>query len=125
MKAYLIDVEEGRHGTVEITDHDHLGQFYRLIGCRCIDITVRTIGGKRFNIVLDDEGLLVNRPIISAVDGRMRGMLAGNLVIMGIDPESFDLAGITEEDADLIAHSLVLAIDYDREAVYPAVVMEY
>ena len=125
MKAYLIDVNEGRHEVVEISEHDQLGQFYKLIGCECIDIAVRRIGGKPFNIIVDDEGLLVSHPIISAVDGRMRGMLAGNLVIMGMDSDWGELTGITDEDAELIAHNLVLAIDYDREVVYPAVVMEY
>lgn len=125
MKAYLVDVNEGRHGVVEISEHDQLKQFYRLIGCECIDIAVRRIGGKPFNIIVDDEGLLVSCPIISAVDGRMKGMLAGNLVIMGMDSDWGELTGISDDDADLIAHNLILAIDYDQEAVYPVVVMEY
>ena len=44
MRGYLIDVENGKHGPVEVKGDNHLDQFYRLIGCRCIDIAVRKVG---------------------------------------------------------------------------------
>lgn len=84
MRGYLIDVENGKHGPVEVKGDDHLEQFYRLIGCRCIDIAVRKVGETYYNVVLDDEGLLVADPITSAIDRTRYGMLAGNLVLFGM-----------------------------------------
>lgn len=125
MIGYLIDVENGKHEPVNVRDDDHLGQFYKLIGCRCIDICTRKIGEKYYNIVLDDEGLLVADPIISAVDGDRRPMLAGNLVIFNIDERTMDLAALDEGDVSNIKDNLLVAIDYDRERVYPVAVVEY
>lgn len=125
MKGYIIDVNKGRHGRVEISDEgSHLEQFYRLIGCRCIDIAVRTIGGKPYNIVLDDEGLLVADPIVSAIDGRGHGMLAGNLIIFGI-ADDMDLASLTDGDVRNIKSNLMVAIDAEREKMYAVAVMGY
>lgn len=124
MIGYLIDVENSKHGKVEIGDVDRLGQFYELIGCECIDIAVRNIGGKPFNVVLDDEGLLVERPVFSAIDSKHRPMLAGNLVIMGIGDDC-DLASVTDEDIALIRKNMLVAVDRATFDIYPVVVAGY
>ena len=124
MKGFLIDVQNDKAREVDIKDGNHLRQFYDLIGCRCIDITCRTIGGKPYNIVLDDEGLLVDRPILSAFGEDMRPMLAGNLVIFNMGPE-MDLADLTEEDiANIKANTYELA-DFDSMELHPVVIMDY
>ena len=125
MRGYLIDVENGKHGPVEVSDGDHLDQFYKLIGCSCIDICTRKIGEKYYNIVLDDEGLLVEQPTISAVDGGRRPMLAGNLVIFNIDEHTMDLASLDEGDVSNIKNNLLGIIDCDKRKVYPVAVVEY
>jgi len=125
MKGYLIDVHNGRHGGVEINDSEsHLEQFYRLIDCRCIDIAVRKIGGRPYNIVVDDEGLLVDDPIVSAIDGGGRGMLVGNLPVFGM-ADDMDLATLTPDDIHNIKDNLMTAIDADNERVYPVAMMGY
>ena len=58
-----------------------LKDYYAAIGCSCITIVRRTIGGKPFEIICDDEGLLVDKPKVSAVDSALKGMLVGNLLI--------------------------------------------
>ena len=58
-----------------------LDDYYELIGCRCIDIVSRTIGDVEVEIVLDDEGTLVNQPKISAISPEGTPMLYGNLLI--------------------------------------------
>ena len=40
--------------------------FYTLLDCNVIDIVTRSVGGKAFSIVCDDEGLLKPDPCISA-----------------------------------------------------------
>lgn len=125
MRGYLIDVENGKHGPVEVKGDDHLEQFYRLIGCRCIDIAVRKVGETYYNVVLDDEGLLVEDPITSAIDRQHHGMLAGNLVIFGMDEQTMDLAPLTDDDVRNIRKNLMVAIDTERQKMYSVVVMEY
>ena len=125
MRGYLIDVENGKHGPVEVKGDNHLDQFYRLIGCQCIDIAVRKVGETYYNVVLDDEGLLVEDPITSAIDRTQRGMLAGNLVIFGMDEQTMDLAPLTDDDVRNIRKNLMVAIDTERQKMYSVVVMEY
>lgn len=124
MKGYLIDVENDKARTVEIEDNDHLGQFYKLIGCDCIDIAVRKVGGKPYNIVLDDEGLLVAEPKFSAIDGSMRAMLAGNIILFGM-AEDMDLADIGESDIANIRENIYELFDFDTMSTHPVVMMEY
>lgn len=125
MRGYLIDVENGKHGPVEVKGDDHLEQFYRLIGCRCIDIAVRKVGETHYNVVLDDEGLLVEDPIASAIDREGHAMLAGNLVLFGMDEQTMDLTSLTDADVRNIRKSLMVAIDTEREKMYAVVVMDY
>ena len=124
MRGYLIDVENGKHGPVEVKGDNHLDQFYRLIGCRCIDMVVRKVGETYYNVVLDDEGLLVADPIASAVDANYHAMLAGNIIIFGIGAD-MDLAGITQEDVDNIRSHCREVIDFDRMVTHPVVIMGY
>ena len=57
MKMLLLDVENKE---IKMVEANGLNDYYGLIGCRCIDIVSRTIGDVEVEIVLDDEGALVN-----------------------------------------------------------------
>lgn len=95
MKALLLNVYENR---VELIDPKGLEDYYRLIGCRMIDIVNRGIKGKRFDIICDDEGTFVENPKISAIDDFGQAMLVGNLIVTGgVDSEG-ELTDLTEED---------------------------
>ena len=78
MKAFLIDVKNNEAKAVE-TDGG-LDSLYKLTDCTCIDIAVRKIGGKWFDIVCDDEGLFRDDIKISAVNRDGEPMLVGNLL---------------------------------------------
>ena len=78
MKYLLLDVKNREIKTVEANGLD---DYYRLIGCRTIDIVSRTIGDVRVEIVIDDEGALVNNPKVSAIDIDGTPMLFGNLLV--------------------------------------------
>jgi len=81
-----------------------LDEYYRLIGCRCVDFAVREIDGHPYNIILDDEGLLKpNR--IAAVSAKSdiwgnQERLAGNLLIFGLDPDDYEhgCKSLTDEE---------------------------
>ena len=82
----LIDVENNR---VEITTiPNDLENLYRVLNCSTIDIVSRRVGksDKWYTIVCDDEGLLKDSPLVSAVNyGFVE--LVGNLFVCDTDPE--------------------------------------
>lgn len=80
MKALLINVMENK---IEVVEANELKDYYRLIGCTTIDIVNRSIKGKRYEIICDDEGTFKADPRISAIDDMGNAMLVGNLIVCG------------------------------------------
>ena len=123
MKVLVLDTETASLDTREI--EDDLDTFYSIIGCDCIDIPVRKIGGKYYDIICDDEGLLKSDTIVSAInENTWETMLVGNLIICNHDDEG-NMVGLTDEDIEKIrqhtttvmnactlAQILVLKVDY-------------
>ena len=101
LRGVLVDVEQETVSVVEITDK--LDEFYRILNCDCIDIVVRRIGSKLFNIVCDDEALLKEAPKISAIDNLGQPMLCGNLFIVGGETIGGDLTGLELSEALYVA----------------------
>ncbi len=98
----LIDVS-GKYGRIcekEIADDEVLENFYDALDCSTIDITQRSIGGRVFDIVCDDEGLLKDnaKPTAIRQDGKI--MLVGNLFICNHYKEN--LASLSKEDCKFI-----------------------
>lgn len=99
IKAYYIDPKTNTAEPRDITPE--LDTYYELLHCTTIDIVTRKVKGKYYDIICDDEGLLVDDPLISAIDDRGRGMLCGALLIVGMaDDEGYETS-LTDED---IAH---------------------
>lgn len=80
IKAYLVDVDGSNSRPVEISNT--LKAYYRALNCDIVDICTRKIGGRPFDIICDDEGLFVDSPVISAIDGFGNTMLVGNLLVV-------------------------------------------
>lgn len=99
IKGILINVYEGYVKVVEV--EKTLDEYHRILGCSCIDIVRRKIGGRSFEIVLDDEGALRARPIISAVDTYGNPALVGNLFIVKFNGED-DITSLTKQDINFI-----------------------
>lgn len=97
LRGVLVDVEQETVSVVEIPDE--LDEFYKILNCDCIDIVVRWIGSKLFNIVCDDEALLKETPKISAIDNLGQPMLCGNLFIVGGETIDGDLTSLELSDA--------------------------
>lgn len=95
MRMLLIDVKNNK---IKPVDVNGLYDYYQYIDCRCIDIVRRKIGGKYFEIIIDDEGLLVNNPIPSAINKYGEVMLVGNLLIAGGEVVDGELIGITDSE---------------------------
>lgn len=102
IKAVFIDTET--KDIYPIKFKDELPTIYELLKCSTITIVNRDFGGKRFDVICDDEGLFkpLNTPAIATLDkhGECLEIIVGNCIIAKHDDE-----GYTESltDAEIIA----------------------
>ena len=124
MKMLLLDVEKR---DVKMVEANGLDDYHRLIGCRYIDIIHRRIGDVEVEIVLDDEGALVNNPKISAIDIDGTPMLFGNLLVAsGRVTEDGELTELTRAEIDEIMDNVATISTSVYKEPYPAFVeMDY
>lgn len=100
MKVLIFD--EKKQELIEKDIENELDTFYEIIGCRCIDIARRKVGGKYFDIIVDDEGLLKDSPRCTAVDTKtFDSMLFGTLIFTNTDDEG-NTVELSDEDIKLI-----------------------
>ena len=78
---------------------EELKNFYEFINCDTVDIVRRPIGGRTYCIICDDEGLLKEKPIASAVNKNLNVELVGNLIITGLPDRDGNLQGLTPSEA--------------------------
>ena len=100
IKAFYIDPETN---TAEPrTVEDSLSSFYKLLHCSSIEIVARRIGSGRearvFNVICDEEGALIEDPLISAIDDYGDVMLVGSLLIVGLADDEGELTDLTDAD---------------------------
>lgn len=115
-KMLLIDV---KNDDVRVVHADGLDDYYKLLDCSCVDIVTRRIGNKLYDIICDDEGLLVENPIVSAVDRDNQPMLVGNLLIAGLADEDGYLTSLTDRDILRIEFNILVGKRSDRPDGYP------
>ena len=121
MKMLMIDVENRK---VEMVEANTLADYYKLIGCRTIDIVHRTIGDDiEAEIVIDDEGALVESPKVSAISSEGTPTLYGNLLIAsGRVTDDGDLTELTEAEIDEIMGNVDTITTSVYKEPYPALV---
>ena len=124
MKMLLLDV---KNREVKMVEANKLDDYYRLIGCRTIDIVSRSIGDVRVEIVIDDEGALVDKPKASAIDIDGTPMLFGNLLVAsGRVTEDGELTELTQEEIDEIMDNIATITTSVYKEPYPIFVeMDY
>lgn len=103
IKAFLLDTENKTASEVDI--EPSLAKYYELLHCDCIDIVERKVDGKIFDIICDDEGLMGDAPVISAIDGNSEPMLVGSLLFVHHNGEG-ETTGITSEECAHILRSV-------------------
>ena len=120
MKYLLLDVKNREVKTVEANGLD---DYYELIGCRTIDIIHRRIGDVDVEIVLDDEGLLVENPKVSAINVDGTPVLFGNLLIAsGRVTDDGELTELTEAEVDEIMDNVATITTSVYKEPYPVFV---
>ena len=124
MKYLLLDVKNREIKTVEANGLD---DYYKIIGCRCIDVIHRRIGDVEVEIVLDDEGALVENPKVSAIGIDGTPILFGNLLVAsGRVTDDGELTELTEEEVDEIMDNVATISTSVYKEPYPAFVeMDY
>lgn len=121
MKMLMIDVENRK---VEMVEANTLTDYYKLIGCRSIDIIHRWIGDIEVEIVIDDEGALVESPKVSAISPEGTPALYGNLLIAsGRVTEDGDLTELDHDELEAIKTWYIATITTSvYKESYPALV---
>ena len=120
MKMLMLDVV---NKDVKMVEANGLDDYYKLIGCRCIDIIHRRIGDVEVEIVLDDEGLLVENPKVSAINVDGTPVLFGNLLIAsGRVTDEGELTELTEEEVDEIMDNVATITTSVYTEPYPVFV---
>ena len=124
MKMLLLDV---KNRDVKMVEANDLEDYYRLIGCRTIDIVSRTIGDVKVEIVCDDEGALVNNPKVSAIDIDGTPMLFGNLLVAsGRVTEDGELTELTKAEVkELMNNIATITTSVYKEPYQVFVEMDY
>lgn len=112
MKALNINAKNGK---IEVVDAKGLDDYYKYCDCDIIDVVQRTIGGKVYDIVCDDEGLLKANPIISAISSKMEPMLVGNLLIFGQANFDGEFTPLTDSDVEHIKNNAYVYVGDDNE----------
>lgn len=111
IKFILINPFDRNHNSngevIEI--NPKLDEYYRLLDCKTIDVTQRYIGGRLYDIIVDDEGLLKEPNKIktscinpaSYIEGntyRCNDFLVGKVLISKYDEENEKHLTLTDED---------------------------
>lgn len=116
IKGVLVDTINNEVKGIEI--EKKLESYYELLNCDTIDIITRFVGDLRVEIVCDDEGLLKNDPITSALDYNCNPILVGNLFIVKFDNKS-DITSLTDEEINYILNNYVYEFLSGRKVIAP------
>ena len=120
MKMLMLDVV---NKDVKMVEANGLADYYKLIGCDYVDIIHRWIGDVEVEIVLDDEGVLVENPKPSGISVDGTPMLFGNLLIAsGRVTDDGELTELTEEEVDEIMDNVATITTSVYTEPYPAFV---
>ncbi|GAB2564222.1 DUF3846 domain-containing protein [Leucobacter ruminantium] len=95
-------IADGRNGTVPIDPTDHGASIRHYLDCRLLDIVAL---GDGLDMFVDDEGLLVDRPVLNlaativAHQRGARSAIFGKALVLGIDDDTGETLTLTPEQA--------------------------
>lgn len=120
MKMLLLDVENNE---VKMVEANTLDDYRKFIGCRYIDIVRRWIGDVVVEIVIDDEGAIIDNPKVSAIGVDGTPMLYGNLLIAsGSVTDDGELTELTGAELDELMDNIATITTSVYTEPYPVFV---
>ncbi len=132
MNAFLIDATNQITKIVDI-DFDDLDKIREILGFKCLEYVKRKVEHIEYLFICDENGLLKDNQIASAVNDRNEVMFVGNLLITREETvESY--APLTSADISIIRRNLVkidtklmpgqllINCNYKRFNIFPVVV---
>ena len=81
-----------------IDEADTLNEYYRLLGCQCIDMVPIDVDGYSYDVVCDDEGLF-REPMVPTLYISEEQVLFGSIAFVKIDEEGYTV-GLDKEDIE-------------------------
>lgn len=81
-----------------VTIDKSLESYYKTLHCDLIEIPSYKFGGKTYDVICDEEGLLRQQPVISAIDKNGKPALVGSLFIVNTGVRSLTEADIERLD---------------------------
>lgn len=98
-------IANGKATAVQFEDNIH--EIYKLVECDTIDMVQRTISGRHYVFIVDDEGKIKDKPKApSAYATDYAEVIVGNiLIVKGEDAEGL-LKSVSLEDSLVIANAM-------------------
>ena len=128
-KLLLVDVTaDNLDDAIKCVECEELEDYYKYLKCRCFDIANREVGTRRFDIFVDDEGALVENPVVSGIRfadeecTTFEPMLFGNLIFANHD-EMGNTTSLSKEDVCIIMANLL--VFEGENGIHQVVNMEY
>ena len=103
IRGFLVDPENNT--AEERVIEKSLDSYYSLLRCDTIDIVSRSIGGKRYDIICDDEALLKAPAYASALDSGGHPALFNALFVVKFDGRD-DVTDLNDEDINNVGNHL-------------------
>lgn len=108
MQMLLVDIQDG-YKVIDI--NDELTEYYKNLKCSTIDITMRKVEGRWFDIICDDEGLFAEKPQVSAIQKKtMSPALVGNLIFAHHNAEG-KMTALSDEDVKILKKNIIRMYD--------------
>ena len=99
-----------------------LDDYYKYLECDTFDIATRNIGGRYYDIYVDDIGLFAEHPIVTAISSEFKPMLVGNLIFANHDSQG-NTTSLSDEDIAHIKNNVIAIYDMQEGdshlAIYP------
>lgn len=104
MKCFLLKTDN----TCKVVNMEFtLENYYKHLDCNCIDIAERKIGNKFYDVICDDEGLLVDNPKVCCIAGDSDYNIYGNIIICNGDDNGNEQP-LTEDDIANIMQNMAM-----------------
>ena len=107
------------YGTIErVSIRKSLEGYYEALNCSCIDIVTRSIGGKNYEIVCDDEALCKEGAIVSAMSNKHEPMLFNRLFVAKSDGKE-DLCSLSHDEiCDIVTNHVRKVFSASRRGTW-------